>query len=113
MIESLHRVLPASDSIIVRVNDITADNVLAALDKQGVAFNMNRLGIHEWETESSEMTDEQILALVHMENAAHKGQLLICTEACSRYGYEPFSCDAKDLSQFVSDYKIEMFFLSL
>lgn len=56
------------------------------------------------------MQDEQILALLHMEDAHHQGELMICTEACSRYGHAPFTCDAMDLEQFVSDYDIEMFF---
>lgn len=110
MINALHRLLPASTPIITGINSLTADNVIAALDKQGVRFTVNHLGDSDWEIESSEMTDEQILALLHMNEAGHIGTLLICTEACSRYGHDTFSCDANELSQFVSDYDIEMFF---
>ncbi len=110
MIEALHRVLPASNSIITSVYNLTADNVMTALDSQGVKFNVNRLGANDWEIESSEMTDEQILALLHIEDAAHEGELFICTEACTRYGYDPCRCDAKDFKKFVSDYGKEMLF---
>ena len=110
MIEALHRLLPASASIITGINSLTADNVMAALDKQGVHVAVNRLGDGDWELESSELTDEQILALLHIDEAGHIGELSICTEACSRYGLETFKCDAKELGRFVSDYNIEMFF---
>ena len=56
------------------------------------------------------MTDEQILTLLNIDDAGHIGELSICTEACSRYGYESFNCDAKELTQFVSAFDIEMFF---
>ena len=110
MIDVLHKLLPASASIVTGVSSLTADNVMKALDKQGVPFKVNRLGSQYWELESSELTDEEILALLHIDNARHFGQLLICTEACSRYAHEPFECQAKDLSKFIVEYDIEMFF---
>lgn len=110
MIEALHRILPASAPMITEIYSLTADNVMAALDKQGVLYSVNRLGVCDWDTESSEMTDEQILALIHINTAGHFGKLSICTEACSRYGHEPFSCDANEIGRFVSNYDIEMFF---
>lgn len=110
MIESLHQLLPASVSIVPEIKCLTADNVMAALEKQGVPFVVNRLGVIDWEVESSEMTDEQILALLHMDEAGHNGEVSICTEACSRYRHEPFRCDASEILRFVSNYVIEMFF---
>lgn len=66
MIKALHRILPASASIVTGMNSLSADNDLAALDKQGVQFPVNRLGAADWELESSGMTDEEILALLHI-----------------------------------------------
>ena len=46
-----------------------------------------------------------------MLNSANGGprwsQILICTEACSRYDYAPFSCDATQLGQFINDYDFD------
>jgi hypothetical protein len=110
MIETLHRLLPASVSIVRDVGTITADNVFKALDAQGVAINLIRLSPGDWEIEASELTDDEIVAQLHMEVAGHEGELLICTEACSRYGLEPFKCRATDLGRFISSYDREMFF---
>jgi hypothetical protein len=110
MIETLHRLLPASAMTIDGISTMTADNVLNALDKQGVRYDLVRLGSKDWEIAASELTDDEILARLHVESAGHKGELIICTEACSRYGYEPFRCSATDLKRFVSEYDAENFF---
>lgn len=109
-IEALHRVLPASVSIIPAISRVTADNIFAALDKQQVAFSVIRLGNVDWELESAHLTDDDILSRLHMEKAGHTGQILICTEACTRYGKEPFTSNADELTDFVTAYDIEMFF---
>lgn len=110
MIEALHRILPASASIVPGIWHLTADNVLKALDEQGVGFKVILLCSGDWEIECSELTDDEILVSLHMEDAGHEGDLLICTEACTRYGHDPFRCDARELNGFISEYEIEMFF---
>ncbi len=89
---------------------VTADNVLKSLDEQGIEFQVVRLCDGDWELEASELSDDEILSLVKVDEAGHVGQLAICTEACTRYDYEPFSCDASQLQKFINDYEYEMFF---
>jgi hypothetical protein len=110
MIETIHRLLPACRSKITDISTLTADNVLSSLEEQGVGFVVKRLGCGDWDVKSSSISDDDILPLLKMAEAGHVGPLLICTEACSRYGFPPFTCDAKSLTSFVSDYDIEMFF---
>ncbi len=110
MIEAIHRLLPASASIIRDVGAMTADNVFRALDQQQVAYRIMRLGSNDWEIDASELTDDEIFARLHMDEAGHNGQLFICTEACSRYGLDPFRCDATELAGFVSEYSIDNLF---
>ncbi len=110
MIDILHDLIPPSQSRITNIGTITADNVLASLDEQGVKYEFTRLSAGDWEIEASELTDNQILELLHIQGAGHAGTLMICTEACSRYDYEPFSCDSERLEQFINGYDFEMFF---
>jgi hypothetical protein len=110
MIDALHRLLPASVAIVKGIGTLTADNVLKALTEQRVTFRYIRLGSADWEIEASDLTDDGILKLLHMEEAGHRGELLICTEACTRYECPPFRCNATELAAFISEYKIECFF---
>lgn len=110
MIDALHRLVPASKSIVTGISTLTADNVLKSLDYQGVSYQINHLRCVDWDLESSELTDDNILPLLRMDTTAHEGEILMCTEACTRYDLKPFRCDATDLAQFVSWYDLEMFF---
>jgi len=110
MIDTLHRLIPASAVLISNIRTITADNIFASLNSQGIPFQVKRLISGDWEIDASDFTDTEILAKLHMEEAGHHGTLLICTEACSRYELAPFRCLANELSRFVENYEIEMFF---
>ncbi len=110
MIDILHDLLPASKSCVTGIETVTADNILKSLDDQGIEYKFTRLSSGDWEVESSESTDNEILEMLNMPTAGHAGEILICTEACSRYDYAPFSCDATQLGQFINDYDFEMFF---
>lgn len=110
MIQTLHRLIPASASIIEDIGTMSADNVLKAIDLQGLKYKLVRLSNGDWELENSELDDHEIFKLLHIDNAGHQGELQICTEACSRYGYAPFCCHSSELEQFVNDYDHDMFF---
>jgi len=110
LIEALHRLIPASTVLIPNTKSISADRVLQALDAQGIIFKMNRMSSGDWDIEASDLNDMEILSKIHIESARYSGMLLICTEACSRYGHPIFQCNASDFSNFVRNYSIEMFF---
>jgi hypothetical protein len=110
MIEALHRLLPASISIVPDIRTMTADTMLESIEKQGVCFEMVRLCAGDWEIECSDLLDDEVLALLHMEDAGHCGELFICTEACTRYDLAPFRCHSTELASFISDYQLECFF---
>lgn len=104
MIEALHRLLPSAQRIIPTAFHVTADNVIQALEESDVSFVIHRLGKTDWELESSEMDDIDILALLNMHEVGHQGLLLIETEACSTHGISYLSCPAERLGEFVSAY---------
>jgi len=110
MIEAIHRLVPASAAIIRTRNEITADNVLTSLHAQGVTFEVLRLVNGDWDIEGAELDDSEIFELIQIDNVGHTGELMICTEACSRYGMDTFRCQAADLRQFIDTYDVEMFF---
>jgi len=110
MIDIFHDLLPSSQTRITNIGTLTADNILKSLDEEGIVYELRRLSSGDWELESSELTDNEVLEMLNMAEAGHVGELLICTEACTRYGYEPFCCDARQLGKFVNDYDFELFF---
>lgn len=113
MIELLHRMLPASIPLINDLRNLTADNVCLALNRQGIEYKFNKFEAvsGDWELEKSNTaTDDEIFSLLDMRTAGHKGTLLICTEACTRYQLEPFVCEAEGLEEYIKNYDIEMFF---
>lgn len=116
MIEELHRLIPASTTIIPEFFFLVPDNVIKSLDHEGIPYKVNFLRLVDWDLESSEMDDEEILELIHLEEAGHQGNVLICTEACfpreanSPYRHKPFRCDTSQLRQFILNYDIAMFF---
>ena len=110
MIKILHELIPASTVRIQGIETLTADNVLTAFDEQGVRFTLVKLSNGDWEIESSEMTDKEILESLNIDQAGHLGSLQICTEACTRYGLGPFSCHSSELKAFIENYDHDMFF---
>ena len=113
IVDALHRLLPASVSSVPDIRHLTADNVLSAMQAEGVEFTINRLGftsLGDWELETIAFTDDEIYEIIDMEDAGHQGRVLMCTEACTRYGIEQFSCDATDLKEYITNFDIESFF---
>lgn len=110
MIKAIHKLLPASTSVIKDIGTITADNILHSLDLGKVEYQVHRLSDGDWELEASELTDGEILARLKICDAGHAGRLLICTEACTRCGLEPFTCESDQLEEFVERFDRDMFF---
>jgi hypothetical protein len=110
MIDALHKLIPGSASIITSRFDLTADAVLQALHSAGIPFTMKRFSDTDWDLESANMSDTEILDQLRIGEAGHKGILLICTEACSRYDLDFFKCVATEIEEFVDSYNLEMFF---
>lgn len=110
IINVLHQLIPASKNIVKNSFSITADSVLQSLKKQNVTFQLVKLFKNDWDLECSELTDNDILKIIQIEKAGHTGDVMIVTEACSRYNMPEFYCQASALPQFVHEYNMNMFF---
>jgi hypothetical protein len=111
MVQVLHRLIPASKQRVTDIRTVIPDYIADALVQQGADFRFERFPyLLDWELENSDATDDEIFKLLNMHSAGHAGELLICTEACTRYGYDALSCDAAELEKFIIDYDIGMFF---
>lgn len=110
MIEALQRMVPPLRTHTNAFRSLMPDDILRALDDQGIDYRFVRLGEVDWEIESSRLSDEDIYPLLNLSDAGHEGEIWICTDDCSSRQLPPFKCDSSELAEFIRSYDLGMFF---
>ncbi len=110
MVEILQRLVPQLKKHADGTRSLIPDDILRALDDQGIDYQFVRLGEIDWEIESSRLSDEDIYTLLNLSHAGHEGELWICTDACFSRQIPPFKCDSSELAEFIRSYHLGMFF---
>lgn len=110
MVEILQRLVPQLKKHTDRTRSLIPDDILRALDDQGIDYQFVRLGEIDWEIESSKLSDEDIYPLLHLSDAGHEGEVWICTDDCFSRQLPPFKCDSCELAEFIRSYNLGMFF---
>ncbi|WP_146119151.1 hypothetical protein [Blastopirellula marina] len=104
MLNALHHLLPSAPRIMPSQFYVTADSVLQTLEEDGVPFEFHRLGEVDWELENAGLEDDDILKLLSMSEAGHRGTLLIETAGCAMVGLPCLACPVDELASFVHAY---------
>ena len=104
LLTALHRMVPASSTVIKTRFYLTPDNVLRSLELAGIEFKVQQISPN-WDAECKTLDDLEILERISINEAGHQGQLLIYSDTC-----DELTCKAEDLMQFIQNYPIGMFF---